>query len=51
MIHKLVNRYSYKKMKWLMIGLTALFAVLFIVSLVFAILTQIELNSYTTLTM
>ncbi|WP_424348704.1 hypothetical protein ACPBEH_06990 [Latilactobacillus sp. 5-91] len=51
MINKLINKYSYKKVKYGLIAVTSVLTLLFIVSLVFAIISQINFNTYTTITM
>ncbi|WP_278319842.1 hypothetical protein [Latilactobacillus sakei] len=51
MMNKLINKYSYKKVKYGLIAVTVVLTLLFIVSLVFAIISQINFNTYTTITM
>ncbi|BAX65796.1 hypothetical protein LSA01_15600 [Latilactobacillus sakei] len=51
MINKLIDKYNYSTVKYTFIALTTLTTILFLVSLAFAIVSYINFNTYTTLTM
>lgn len=50
-MQKLINKYSYAKLKKIMIALIVGSSIIFMISLGLAIVTSINFNSYTTITM
>ena len=51
MMKKLVTKFGYRKMKYGMIALTSLSTIIFVISLVFAIISYLNFKAYTTITM